>query len=83
MRARAIENFSYVIAACQTGKHDNHRETYGHSMIISPWGEILGELPEGEGIVVADIDLNVLKKIRQDMPVKNHQRMILEQWSEV
>lgn len=80
MRARAIENFSYVIAACQTGEHNNGRQTYGHSLIISPWGEILAELPEEEGIIVADIDLYLLKKIRVNIPIKEHQKMILKKW---
>lgn len=80
MRARAIENFSYVIAACQTGTHDNGRSTYGHSMIVSPWGEVLACLPHDEGVIVADIDLSLLNQIRTNMPIKAHQKMVLNQW---
>ncbi len=81
MRARAIENFSYVIAACQTGDHGNGRRTYGHSMIISPWGEILDKLEAEEGLVVADIDLLFLKKIRADISIEKHQKMKLNKWT--
>lgn len=68
LRARAIENFSYVIAANQVGTHDNGRSSYGHSMIISPWGEILAELAEKEGIIYADIDTNFVEECRTKIP---------------
>ena len=56
LRSRAIETGCYVIAAAQAGKHDNGRATWGHSMIIDPWGKILGQLGgEGPGVLVADI----------------------------
>lgn len=74
-RARAIENQSYFIAACQTGTHVNNRKTYGHSVIIDPWGKILVSLPSGEGIISANIDLNYLKEIRKKMPIAKHQRL--------
>lgn len=74
LRARAIENFSYVVAAAQTGTHSNGRQTYGHSMIIDPWGKILDIIPAGEGMVLADIDLEYLKDIRTRIPVFMHQR---------
>lgn len=73
-RARAIENFSYLIAACQTGTHTNGRSTYGHSMIIDPWGKILASLPEGEGIITAELDLHYLHEVREKMPVFKHRR---------
>jgi nitrilase len=79
MRARAIENFSYLIGACQTGDHGHGRSTYGHSLIVSPWGNLLAELPDNEGIIVAEIDLPLLKQIRTDLPVKEHQTMILNE----
>lgn len=75
LRARAIENFCYVVAPNQTGHHSNGRDTFGHSMIIDPWGKILQVLPEGEGFVMADIDLAYLKDIRRRFPVKEHQRL--------
>lgn len=75
LRARAIENQCYVIGAGQGGVHNERRETYGHSMIIDPWGRILDVLERGEGIVVADIDKDALAAIRQRMPVFEHRRL--------
>lgn len=75
LRARAIENQCYVIGAGQGGVHNERRETYGHSMIIDPWGRILDVLERGEGIVVADIDKEALAAIRQRMPVFEHRRL--------
>lgn len=75
LRARAIENLSYVIAADQVGTHPNHRSTWGHSMIIDPWGKILAELLEGEGVIVADIDLDYLNDIRRRFPATEHRRI--------
>ncbi|KAF2461002.1 nitrilase [Lineolata rhizophorae] len=72
LRARAIETESYVIAAAQAGRHNEKRASYGHSMIISPWGEILAEL-DGESdepqIATAEIDLRLLEKVRREMPL--------------
>lgn len=69
LKARAIENQAFVIAAAQEGVHANGRETWGHSMIISPWGDVLNCLPEGEGYVSATFELNKVKQIRQSMPL--------------
>jgi len=74
LRARAIETQCYVIASAQTGKHNPKRSSYGHSMIIDPWGVILAQCGEGEGICTAAIDLNYLHKIRSNMPVQKHRR---------
>lgn len=74
LRARAIESFSYVIAAAQTGTHPNNRKTYGHSMIIDPWGKILAQLNEEVGVISANIDLHYLTEIRKKIPVMEHQR---------
>lgn len=74
LRARAIENQCFMIASGQVGTHASGRQTWGHSMIINPWGDILGELPEGEGIVTADIDLDMLKKQREVFPALEHRR---------
>jgi nitrilase len=60
LRARAIENQCYVIASAQGGLHQNGRSTHGHSMIIDPWGRVLDVLPEGEGLVLAEIDPNLI-----------------------
>ena len=65
LRARAIENQAYVVAPAQGGTHASGRRTYGHTMIIDPWGVVLGVRPEGEGIVVADIDLAHSRELRR------------------
>ena len=76
MRARAIENFCYVVGACQVGVHSNGRKTYGHSIIIDPWGSVIDEVDyQSEAIVYGDIDLNLLKKARASIPILEHQRI--------
>lgn len=75
LRARAIENQCYVLAANQGGQHNDTRETFGHSMIIDPWGRIVAQLEKGEGFAVADIDLKALESLRQKMPVQSHRRI--------
>ena len=74
LRARAIETGSYVIAPGQVGEHEAGRLTYGHSMIISPWGEILAEKGEGTGIIIADLDLNKVEEARKQIPALTHDR---------
>lgn len=74
-RARAVETFCYVVGACQSGIHASGRGTYGHSLIINPWGEILDELNRaGEGIAYADIDLAALYRIRLEIPSVRQQQ---------
>lgn len=73
LRARAIENLCYVIAPNQGGFHKNGRRTFGHSMIIDPWGVMLDCYKTGSGFACADIDLDRLQKIRTTFPVLNHQ----------
>ena len=69
LRARAIETGCFVIAAAQAGQHQNGRSTYGHSMIIDPWGKILGQLgAEGEGVLCADIDVQAVAEARGRVP---------------
>ncbi|MFT5210159.1 MAG: putative amidohydrolase [Flavobacterium sp.] len=68
MRARAIENACFTISACQGGLHDSGRETYGNSMIVNPWGEILCRASTGEDIIYAEIDYQFLNEIRRNMP---------------
>ena len=75
LRARAIENQFYVIAAAQGGVHNERRETFGHSMIVDPWGRVLDVLPRGEGFVIADLDRAAQQDIRQRMPVVRHRRI--------
>ena len=75
VRARAIENLCYVIAAGQGGYHVNGRETYGDSMIVDPWGQVVDRLPGGSGVVVADIDRQQLDSIRRSLPAIAHRRL--------
>lgn len=74
LRARAIENLAYVLAANQGGFHVSGRETYGNSMIINPWGEILARLTSGSGWVVAELDRTKQSNLRESFPVLEHQR---------
>ena len=75
LRARAIENQCYVLAAAQGGRHPNGRRTWGHSMLIDPWGEIKSVLPEGEGIVIGDMDPHRLQKVRESLPALKHRKL--------
>jgi predicted amidohydrolase len=75
LRARAIENLCYMIAPDQGGYHKNGRETYGDSMIVDPWGVVLNRLPHGTGVVVSDVDLEKLRKTRQNFPALKHKRL--------
>jgi len=68
MQARAIENFCFVVAACQVGCHDSGRETYGHSMVVNPWGEVVTERAEGEGVIITEIDLDEVADARTQVP---------------
>jgi predicted amidohydrolase len=75
LRARAIENQAYVIAADQFGKTEKSFECHGHSMIVDPWGTVLAELPDGPGIITAEIDLDHLAKVRAELPALHHRRL--------
>ena len=73
LRARAIENQSFVLAAAQGGKHDNGRRTWGHSMAISPWGEVLQQRTDPTpGVVLAELDRNLLTQVRSQLPALEH-----------
>ncbi|XP_019151132.1 PREDICTED: nitrilase-like protein 2 [Ipomoea nil] len=76
LRARAIETQCYVIAAAQAGKHSEKRESYGDTLIIDPWGTIVGRLPDrsSTGITVADIDFSLIDSIRAKMPLSVHRK---------
>jgi deaminated glutathione amidase len=76
LRARAIENQCYIVAAAQGGRHSETRETWGHSMIIDPWGVVLDCVNTGEGIAIADIDLARIDDIRLRMPIAQQRRLI-------
>ncbi len=75
LRSRAIENLSFVIAAAQGGYHVNGRETHGDSMIVDPWGIILNRLPHGTGVVVTDLDSEMLTRTRSSFPALEHKRL--------
>lgn len=75
LRARAVENQCYVIAAAQGGLHPSGRRTWGHSLIVDPWGELLGVRPEGEGLVLADVDPARLADVRARLPALAHRRL--------
>lgn len=72
LRARAIENLSWVIAAAQGGRHANGRETWGASMVVDPWGRVVDRLDTGPGVVIADIDLHRQAEIRRAFPALDH-----------
>jgi len=74
-RSRAVENISYLIAAGQGGYHVSGRETYGDSMIVDPWGQVLDRLPHGSGVVIADIDVQHVESIRKNFPAIEHRRL--------
>ena len=85
LQARAIENGAYVVAAAQGGDHEDGRETFGHSLIVNPWGEIIAEIDNEEpGVVIAELDLDQVRKARQKIPnLKNaqgfdHETIVLE-----
>jgi predicted amidohydrolase len=75
LRARAIENQCYVIASAQGGRHETGRKTWGHSMIVDPWGDILSVLPSGEGWVCADFNRQRLETVRHRLPALKHRRI--------
>jgi predicted amidohydrolase len=78
VRARAIENTCYVLAAGQGGRHDARRETFGHSMIVDPWGVILAGLGEGEGVAVSMLEARTLSNVRERLPSIEHRRLRVE-----
>lgn len=75
LRARAVENQCYVIAAAQGGQHASGRRTWGHSLVVDPWGEVLAVRPEGEGVVFADVDPARLAEVRRQLPALAHRRL--------
>jgi predicted amidohydrolase len=75
LRARAIENLCYVLAPAQGGRHENGRATFGHSMLIDPWGEVIANRPDGPGVVFGDIDPQVINQCRASLPALNHRVM--------
>jgi deaminated glutathione amidase len=74
LRARAIESQAFVFAAAQGGTHENGRETFGHSLIVSPWGELLAEADVHPTVIVADVELQLLEDVRRRVPSLQHDR---------
>jgi predicted amidohydrolase len=72
LRARAIEDQAWVVAAAQWGKHNEKRESYGHSLVVDPWGTVVGEQADGEGVVMSTLDGAVVAKRRTQMPCLSH-----------
>ncbi len=72
LRARAIENLAYVLAPAQGGRHQNGRSTYGHTMLIDPWGAVVAERADGEGVVFGDIDPQLIADSRASLPALDH-----------
>jgi len=75
IRARAIENLAYVIAAAQGGYHVSGRETHGHSMIVDPWGRVMDELQRGSGVVIADVNPSYQSSLRKSLPALSHRTL--------
>ena len=75
LRARAVENQCYVLAAAQGGTHANGRRTYGHSLLADPWGEVVASLPLGEGVVLGELSAERLQSVRKMVPALRHRRL--------
>ena len=78
LRARAIEAGLFVVAAAQTGRHEDGRQTFGHSLVVDPWGEVLLDMGEDVGVGFADVDLARIPEVRSRIPALNHRRPIPE-----
>ena len=76
LRARAIEAQAFVVAAAQSGHHEDGRETYGHSLVVGPWGEVLLDMGEAVGVGFADLDLAQVAEVRQRVPALRHRQAI-------
>lgn len=75
LRARAIENQCWVVAPAQWGKHPEGRASYGHALIVDPWGQIVTEASDGVGVILADLDLEQLARVRTNLPCLNHRKL--------
>jgi deaminated glutathione amidase len=76
LRARAIEAGAFVVAAAQSGRHEDGRETYGHSLVVDPWGHVLLDMGEEEGVGFVDLDLHQIEEVRGRLPSLRHRRSI-------
>ena len=75
LRARAIENIAYVVAAAQWGAHGPGRASHGHALIVDPWGSVLAQVPDGEGVAVAELDFDRQDRLRRELPALSHIRL--------
>lgn len=75
LQARAVENLVFVAAANQTGTHDNQRQTFGHSMVVEPWGEVLSSLDFAEGVLVQALEVENIERIKRGFPVHLHKKL--------
>lgn len=75
LRARAVENLAFVLASAQGGEHPGGRRTFGHSMIIDPWGQVLAQVEEGQGMAIATLDLAAQRKVRSQLPALTHRKI--------
>jgi predicted amidohydrolase len=75
LRARAIENLAYVLAPAQVGEHGGGRASHGHAMIVDPWGAVVAQVPGGEGVALAELDLERLERLRRELPALAHARL--------
>ena len=81
LRSRAIENGCYVIASAQCGKHEDGRESYGHSMVVNPWGDVMADAGTGPGIVYLELDLEQVEAYRQSIPSLANERKFTSSFS--
>jgi predicted amidohydrolase len=75
LRARAIENLAYVVAPAQYGEHVPGRRSYGRSLIVDPWGTVLAQAPDGDGVILAQLDYERLQRLRRTLPALRHRRL--------
>lgn len=80
-RSRAVENFCYILGACQGGVHSNGRKTYGHSLIVNPWGVAQIKQDQEPGVLTGEIDLKFLEEKRRAIPIAEHQKYRYKKWS--
>jgi len=74
LRARAVENLAYVVAAAQVGHHGRGRSSHGHAMIVDPWGAVMAQVPDGQGVAVAELDFARQDRLRRELPALDHTR---------
>ena len=75
LRARAVENLAFVVAAAQGGQHSNGRQTWGQAMVVNPWGQVLAQQAQGAGVVLADADAQALHNWRLQLPALRHRKL--------